>query len=92
MGIGIIIKSGPSKERYGIIRTGAQAARNRVSRENRQEYDNEKRALEIANKMPCGHRDAKAVAVAKMMSIPEHQAKDLIKRKSSGMVLDGKID
>ena len=93
MGIGIIIKSGPSKERYGIIRTGAQAARNRVSRENRQEYDNEKRAIEISNKMPCGHRDAKAVAVSKMMLIPESHAKKILANsKNSKVVLDGKID
>ena len=82
-----------AQERYGIIRTGAQAARNRVSRENRQEYDNEKRALEIANKMPCGHRDAKAVAVAKMMLIPESHAKRILaKGTNSKVVLDGKID
>ena len=39
-----------------------------------------------------GHVDAKAVAVAKMMSIGENQAKQLIKKRSRGMVLDGKID
>ena len=75
-----------------IIRTPAQAARKIVSKENRKEYDNEKRAKEIAAKMKCGHPDAKAVAVAKMMGIPEHSAKDLIHKKSKGMVLDGKID
>lgn len=91
--IGSIIKSGaPSKERYGIIRTGAQAARNRVSRENRQEYDNEKRAKEIANRMPCGHQDAKAVAISKMMLIPESHAKKILSKKDSKVVLDGKID
>ena len=42
--------------------------------------------------MPDGHVDAKAVAVAKMMNIDEHKAKDLIKRKTKGLVLDGKID
>ena len=71
--------------------TASQAARGRVSRENRQEYDNEKRAKELNAKMPCGHVDAKAVAVAKMMSISESHAKKLIKRKS-GVILDGKID
>lgn len=79
------------KDRYVIVRTPAQAARARVSRENRQEYDNEKRAKELMNKMPDGHSDARAVAVAKMMNIPEHHAKKLVQSKS-GVVLDGKID
>ena len=88
----IIVKNSSKKEKYFMLRTPAQAARGSVSRQNRQEYDNEKRAKELSNKMPCGHVDAKAVAVSKMMSIPEHHAKELIKRKSKGMVLDGKID
>lgn len=90
--VGIIIKGSRKKDRYFIMRTPAQAARARVSRQNRQEYDNEKRAKELNAKMPCGHVDAKAVAVAKMMCIDEHKAKELIKKKSNGMVLDGKID
>lgn len=90
MSFGIIIKSRP--ERRFIVRTRAQAARARVSRENRQEYDNEKRAKELTNWMRDGHVDAKSVAVAKMMQIDEHKAKRLIKRKSEGMVLDGRID
>jgi hypothetical protein len=91
--IGGIIKSGSARrERYGIIRTAAQASRNRISRENRQEYDNEKRAIEIANRMPCGHRDAKAVAISKMMLIPENHAKRILSKKDSKVVLDGKID
>lgn len=88
----IIIKKSVSKERYFIRRTPAQAARANVSRQNRQEYDNEKRAKELNRRMPEGHVDAKAVAVAKMMGIDEHKAKRLIKRKSGGMILDGKID
>lgn len=93
MGFGIIIKKSPSKERYGILRTPAEAARHRVSRENRKEYDNEKRALEIDAKMPCGHPDAKAVAIAKMMSVPESHAKKwLANKKKSKVVRDGKID
>lgn len=80
------------KGKYFVIRTASQEARARVSRENRQEYDNEKRAKEIIAKMPCGHIDARAVAVAKMMNIDEHKARELIKKKSKGMVLDGKID
>ena len=88
----IIVRGKPDNERRFILRTPAQAARANVSRENRQEYDNEKRAKEIIRKMPDGHIDARAVAVAKMMSIDEHKAKELIKRKSKGMVLDGKID
>lgn len=91
MAIGIIIKNKP--ERFGIIRTAAQATRNRISRENRQEYDNEKRALEIDAKMPCGHPDAKAVAIAQMMRVPEHTAKGWLKNKyKSKVVRDGKID
>lgn len=90
MSIGIIVKN--KQERYAIIRTPSQAARAIVSRENRKEYDNEKRAKEIVAKMPDGHVDAKAVAVAKMMNISEGQAKKMIKNKSKGMVLDGKID
>ena len=86
----IIVKNKP--EKYFQIRTKSQVARANVSRQNRQEYDNEKRAKELSSRMPDGHRDAIAVAIAKMMSIDEHKAKDLIKRKSKGMVLDGKID
>lgn len=76
----------------GIIRTLSQSARNRVSRENRQEYDNEKRAKEINAKMPDSSPEYNAVAVAKMMDIPEGVARSLILKKSKGMVLDGKID
>ena len=58
-----------------------------------QEYDNEKRALELDNRMPCGHPDFKAVAIAKMMKIPENVAKNYLrKKKSSKVMLDGKID
>ena len=81
----------PNGERYYVRRTPAQAARARVSRENRQEYDNEKRARELSRRMPCGHPDAKAVAIAKMMCIPEHEAKRLLKKKSN-VVMDGRID
>lgn len=69
--------------------------RNRISRENRQEYDNEKRACEIARKMKSGHPDQKAVAVAKMMNIPEAHAKKYINddlRGKSKVICDGKID
>jgi hypothetical protein len=81
--------------RMGILRTPAQAARNRVSRENRQEYDNEKRAQEIARRMPCGKPEEKAVAIAKMMCIPEKVAEKMIMkdvRGQSKVVHDGKID
>lgn len=89
----IIIKNKSSKpEKHYILRTAAQAARHKISRQNRQEYDNEKRAKELNAKMPCGHVDAKAVAIAKMMDISENNAKKMIKSKSKGMVLDGKID
>lgn len=92
MGISIIVKSSKN-ERRGILRTMSQAARIRVSRENRQEYDNEKRALEIDAKMPCGHPDAKAVAISKMMCVPEATAKKwLSNKKKSKVILDGKID
>ena len=91
MAFGIIIKSKP--ERMGFIRNASQAARHHVSRENRQEYDNEKRALELDAKMPCGHSDAKAVAIAKMMAVPESQAKKWLNNKhKSKVVRDGKID
>ena len=87
----IIVKK--PTERMAIVRTKSQAARRIVSRENRQEYDNEKRARELAAKMPCGHPDAKAVAVAKMMSVPESHAKRWISGKpNSNVVLDGNID
>lgn len=82
-------------ERIGIIRTGAQSMRNRISRENRQEYDNEKRAIELHRKMPCGHPDQKAVAIAKMMNIPEAHAKRYIQNDLKGrskVICDGKID
>lgn len=90
MPLTIIVKKKP--EKMYIVRTASQAARHRISRENRQEYDNEKRAKEIINKMPDGHIDAKAVAVAKMMGISEAAAKTMVKKKSKGMVLDGRID
>lgn len=92
MTFGIIIRGKKDTSRRYILRTPSQAARASVSRQNRQEYDNEKRAKEISNKMPCGHVDAKAVAVAKMMCIDEHKAKKLITKKSKGVVLDGRID
>ena len=91
----IIIKKGRSERqesgKYFVIRTPAQAARASVSRQNRQEYDNEKRAKELAAKMK-GPMEQNAVAIAKMMSIDEHKAKKLISKKSKGVVLDGKID
>lgn len=78
---------------YAIISTPAQAARARVSRENRQEYDNEKRARELDARMPCGTSEAKSVAIAKMMNIPEAHARKLIDKKRKGkVILDGKID
>lgn len=86
------IKIKKKEERYFVKYTQSQLARLKVSRENRQEYDNEKRAKELIARMPDGHLDARAVAVAKMMSIDEHKAKKLIKAKTKGMVLDGKID
>ena len=83
----------PVTGNYAMVATPAQAARGAVSRENRQEYDNEKRAWELDARMPCGHRDAKAVAIAKMMCISESHAKKLIDPKRKGrVILDGKID
>lgn len=90
MSFGIIIKK--KQERYAVVRNKSQAARAVVSRENRQEYDNEKRAKEINAKMPDTCSDYNAVAVAKMMGVSEGTAKNLIKKKSNGMVLDGKIN
>ena len=90
MSVTIIVKNRP--EKYFVVRTKSQVARASVSRENRQEYDNEKRAKELIAKMPDGHIDARAVAVAKMMAIDEHKAKKLIKSKSKAVILDGKID
>jgi len=87
----IIIKGKKSTGRHFQILTASQAARGNVSRQNRQEYDNEKRAKELSAKMPDGHRHAVAVAVAKMMDIPEHHAKKLIEKKSPSMILDGKV-
>ena len=88
----IIIRK--KKERYfsALRHTPSQEARLAVSRENRQEYDNEKRAKELSRKMPDSCQEYNAVAVAKMMSIDEHKARKLIQSKSRGMVLDGKID
>lgn len=92
MAISIIIKgSGKPSGKYVIRRTPAQAVRASVSRQNRQEYDNTKRAKELNAKMPCGHPHAKAVAISKMMGIPEHHARKMIESKSKVM-LDGKID
>ncbi len=89
----IIVKKQPAK--YVLspkVYTPSNIARLKVSRENRQEYDNEKRARELAAKMPDGHRDAVAVAVAKMMNINESHAKKMINNKNSKVVLDGKIN
>lgn len=91
MSFGIIIKGKRESGRRYQILTASQAARGQVSRQNRQEYDNEKRAKEIHNHFN-GPSDAKAVAVAKMMGIDEHKAKKLINKKSKGMFLDGKIN
>ena len=79
-------------ERMFVPWTRSQRARGSVSRENRQEYDNEKRAKELNRRMPDSCDEYNAVAVAKMMSIDEHKARKLIQSKSRGMVLDGKID
>lgn len=82
-------------ERYAVIRTAAQAARRRVSRECRQEYDTEKRIHELNARMPDGHRDAKAVAIATMVGRPEHQVKKLLRDRERGrshVVCDGRID
>lgn len=76
-----------------IVGTPAQAARAKVSRQNRQEYDTEKRMHELSDRMPCGHTDAKAVAIAKMTNRPESQVKKILHgRKNSKVVTDGKID
>ncbi len=90
MALTIIVKKTP--EKYVYIRNKSQIARGNVSKENRQEYDNEKRAKEMNAKMKSSCPDYNAVAVAKMMGIDEHKAKKLIKKNSKGVVLDGKID
>lgn len=92
LGIPIYLNHKGKKEKYIALRTPAQAARASINRENRQEYDNEKRAKELSKRMPDGHRHAVAVAVAKMMCIPEHHARKLIESKNKGVILDGKID
>ena len=79
-------------ERLFVPWTRSQIARGRVGRENRQEYDNEKRAKELNRKMPDSCMEYNAVAVARMMSIDEHKARKLISSKSRGVILDGKID
>lgn len=76
-----------------VIGSAADHARSKVSRSARNEYDTEKRILEMNAKMPCGHIDAKAVALAKMTNRPEHQVKKILRnRKKSKVVLDGKIN
>lgn len=76
-----------------IMGSKSDAARASVSRENRHEYDTEKRIHEINDKMPCGHIDAKAVAIAKMTNRPEHHVKKILNnRKNSRVVTDGKIN
>lgn len=92
LGIPVYVNIKGKKERCVIMRTPAQAARASISRENRQEYDNEKRAKELSKRMPDGHRHGVAVAVAKMMNINEKHARKLIDSKNKGVVLDGKID
>lgn len=89
----IIIKK--KQDRYVIspsVYTPSNIARLKVTRENRQEYDTEKRIHELSAKMPCGHIDAKAVAIAKMTCRPEHQVKKILNNKNSKVVLDGKIN
>ncbi len=92
LGTPIYLMNKGKKEKYVALRTPSQVARAAISRENRQEYDNEKRAKELSRRMPDGHRHAVAVAVAKMMCIPEKHARKLIESKNKGVVLDGKID
>lgn len=90
MPITIVVKN--KAEKYFVIRNKSQVTRGNVSRENRQEYDNEKRAREIHRKMPDSCADYNAVAISKMMGIPEHKAKKMIKKPSKGVMLDGRID
>lgn len=81
--------------KYYICRDKSQTVRHAVSRQNRQEYDNEKRALELDARMPCGQPAEKAVAIAKMMCVPESHAKKWLENKRRGkskVILDGKID
>jgi len=75
------------KEMAGILRR-------RVSSENKQEFDNEKRAKELAR------RGYNQEAVAGMMQISEHEAVKLVKhdvagRRSKGgkptLILDGDV-
>lgn len=89
----IIVKKQPSK--YVVspkVYTPSNMARLKVSKQNRQEYDNEKRARELAAKMPDGAREHIAVAVAKMMNVDEHKARNWIMNKKSKVVMDGKIN
>lgn len=89
----IIVKKKPSK--YVLspkVYTPSNVARLRVTKEHRQDYDNEKRARELAARMPDGKREHIAVAVAKMMNIPEAHARKWIMDKNSKVVLDGKIN
>jgi len=75
------------KEMAGILRR-------RVSTENKQEFDNEKRAKELAR------RGYNQEAVAGMMQISEHEAVKLVRHDVSGrrskggkptIILDGEV-
>lgn len=88
----ITIISNKRPEKYFILRNRSQVFRGSISRENRQEYDNEKRAKELHRKMPDSPVEYNAAAVAKMMRIDEHKARKLILSNSKGVILDGKID
>lgn len=57
----------------------------KISKQNRQEFGNEKRVKELAK------RGFNHAAIAGMMEIPEHHAKRMIKHKASDITLDGKL-
>lgn len=65
--------------------------REQVSKENRQEYRNEKRIKELFAR---GKREGKRYdphAIGEMMKIPEHQVERMLKHKSNDVILDGKL-
>ena len=59
--------------------------RGKISRENQQEYDNEKRAKELSR------RGFNEEAIGGMMMIPERHARKMVKHRTDDIILDGKL-
>ena len=67
------------------IRRRSLAQRARVCKDNRKEYDNEKRAKELSA------RGFNQEAIAGMMEIKEHEVVKLVKHQTKAIIRDGEL-